>query len=95
MASFRLAPSAKDDLERIWLYGLEQWGLEQADRYVQQLFTRFADVAEHPYQYPAVDDLREGYRRSVFGTDSIYYRVAGTDVEIMAIIGNQDLDAWL
>ncbi len=85
MASFRLSPNARDDLERIWLYGHEQWGLEQADLYIQRLFTRFAEIAEHPRQHPAVDDLRNGYRRSVFGTDSIYYRIAGPDIEIMAI----------
>lgn len=95
MASFRLAPSARDDVERIWLYGVEQWGMQQADRYVEQLFMRFAEVAEHPYQYPAVDDIRKGYRRSVFGMDSIYYRIAGSGIEVMAVIGKQDLDAWL
>ena len=95
MARFRLAPNARDDLERIWFYGLEQWGLEQADRYVLELFARFEELAENPFRYPAVDDIREGYRRSVVGADSIYYRVAGSDVEIMAIIGNQELDTWL
>jgi toxin ParE1/3/4 len=42
-----------------------------------------------------VDDIRAGYRRSVCGIDSIYYRVQGDSVEIMAIIGQQDLDQWL
>lgn len=95
MASFRISATAKDDLERIWLYGLENWGIEQADEYVHQLFGRFAEIAEHPNQYPSVNDIRDGYRRSVHGTDSIFYRLAGSDVEIMAIIGSQDLDTWL
>jgi toxin ParE1/3/4 len=45
--------------------------------------------------YPAVDDIREGYRRSVCGVDSIYYRIEGETVEIMAIIGRQDVEEWL
>jgi toxin ParE1/3/4 len=45
--------------------------------------------------YPAVDDISEGYRRSVCGVDSIYYRIEGETVEIMAIIGRQDLEEWL
>jgi toxin ParE1/3/4 len=45
--------------------------------------------------YQAVDDIREGYRRSVCGVDSIYYRVDGDIVEIMAILGQQDVDNWI
>jgi len=52
-------------------------------------------LAERPLSYPAVDDIRVGYRRSVCGADSIYYRIEGEAVEIMAIIGQQDLDGWL
>lgn len=44
---------------------------------------------------PAVDDIRPGYRRSVCGVDSIYYRVVGDVVEIIRILGQQDVDEWL
>jgi toxin ParE1/3/4 len=43
-------------------------------------------------RYQAVDEIRKGYRRSVCGVDSIYYRIKGDDVEIMAIIGQQDIE---
>jgi toxin ParE1/3/4 len=45
--------------------------------------------------YPAVDDLRKGYRRSICGVDSIYYRVHGDTVEIMSILGRQNTDEAL
>jgi hypothetical protein len=32
---------------------------------------------------------------SVCGVDNTYYRVSGKSVEIMAVIGQQDLDEWL
>ena len=60
-----------------------------------QLIERFDKLAEQPLLYPTVDDIREGYRRSVCGTDSIYYRIEGQTVEIMAVIGQQDVDEWL
>lgn len=56
---------------------------------------RFDAIAANPLQYPAVDHIREGYRRSVLGRDSIYFRVEGETAEIMAIIGQQNLDEWL
>ncbi len=56
---------------------------------------KFQQIADDPLLYPAVDDIREGYRRSVFDRDSIYYRIDGEEVEIVAIIGHQDLKEWL
>ncbi|MDO8863238.1 type II toxin-antitoxin system RelE/ParE family toxin [Haliea sp. E1-2-M8] len=44
--------------------------------------------------YPAAD-IREGYRRSVCGSESMNYRVVGEPVEIMAVIGRQEVDDWL
>jgi toxin ParE1/3/4 len=32
-AEYRLAPAAERDLENIWLYTFENWGIEQAHRY--------------------------------------------------------------
>jgi hypothetical protein len=33
--------------------------------------------------------------RSLWGVDSIYYRVDGDTVEIMSIFGQQDVDEWI
>lgn len=96
MASYRLSPNAKDDLERIWFYGLERWGITEADQYIKALYDRFSELAGQPLLYPAVDDIRKGYRRCVFRSDNIYYRIEGKDtVEIMAVIGRQDMKTWL
>lgn len=90
MASYRLTPQAEEDLYRIWLRGLEEFGEAQADVYYANFFTRFEQLVKTPYLYPAVDDIRQGYRRSVCGVDSIYYRVVGVDVEIMRIVRHQN-----
>lgn len=90
MGRYRLSPAARDDLERIWNYGARRWGVEAADAYYLALFGRFADIAENPMLYQAVDDIREGYRRCVSGNDSIYYSIEGDFITIHAIIGRQD-----
>ena len=43
MANYRLREEAKVDLERIWFYGLEHWGLEAADTYHAAFFDQVAD----------------------------------------------------
>lgn len=95
MGSYRLSEQADADLIRIHHWGVRNHGEAQADAYFFQLIDRFQEIADDPLLYPAVDDIREGYRRSVCGRDSIYYRIVGETVEIMAIIGQQDLDDWL
>ena len=92
MINYKLTFDAKSDLRRIYNYGLEKWGTNQADRYYNNLFDKFEEIAESPYLYMAVDDIREGYRRSVCGMDNIYYRVVDNIVEIMNILGRQDVD---
>jgi toxin ParE1/3/4 len=95
--TYRLAQAALNDLQRIYDYGLESWGEAAADSYYNALFDRFEEIASRPLFYPAVEHIRKGYRRSVCGVDSIYYRVGDDDgiVEIMAILGSQDTDEAL
>ena len=95
MGIYRLTEDAKADLRRIYLRGLRDYGEKQADRYYNAFFDRFELIAKQPYLYQEVDDIREGYRRSVCGVDSIYYRIVEDYVEIMSILGQQDLDKWL
>jgi toxin ParE1/3/4 len=95
MGSYRLTEDAKSDLIRIYRRGLREHGEVQADAYYSAFFDRFEHIAKLPLSYAAVDHVRVGYRRSVCGRDSIYYRVRGDNVEIMAIIGQQDTGQWL
>ena len=90
MGNYRLTEDVKLDLKRIYMRGLRVHGEVQADAYYNAFFDRFEQLAEQPLLYPAVDNIRPGYRRSVCGADSIYFRVIGNTVEIMAIIGQQD-----
>jgi toxin ParE1/3/4 len=70
--NYKLTAEAKADLNRIWQYGLEHYGEEQADKYYNAFFDRFAQLAEQPFLYPLIDHIRQGYRLSVCGVDSIY-----------------------
>ena len=95
MANYRISQDAKADLGRIYRRGVREYGEAQADQYYQAFFDRFEQLAEQPFLYQAVEDIREGYRRSVCGVDSIYYRIDGGTVEIMSILGLQDADEWM
>lgn len=95
MAEFRLSNEAKDDLIRIYRYGVRKFGVAQADKYFDTFFESFELIAKNPLSFERVDHLKKGYRRCVCGADTIYFRINGKVAEIMAIVGRQDLDVIL
>ncbi|MFD2914427.1 type II toxin-antitoxin system RelE/ParE family toxin [Psychroserpens luteus] len=95
MATYKISNVAKDDLKRIYKYGVENFGMTQADHYFETFFNYFDVIVESPFSFESVDYIKTGYRRCVCGSDSIYYRINESIVEIMAIIGRQDLKTIL
>ena len=91
MAKYRLSNEAKEDLIRIHHYGVNQFGMAQADKYFDSFFKYFDIIAQQPFSFESVDYIKKGYRRCAIGSDSIYYKVNNDVVEIMAIVGRQDL----
>lgn len=88
MTKYILSNTAKEDLIRIHHYSVQKFGMTQADKYFE---TFFEMIAQSPFSFESVDYIRKGYRRCVCGADSIYFRVNTNTVEIMTIIGKQDL----
>jgi toxin ParE1/3/4 len=95
MAKYRLSNEAKEDLIRIHHYGVKKFGIAQADKYFETFFEYFDIIAKRPFSFESVNHIKKGYRRCVCGVDSIYYRIEDGTVEIMAIIGRQDLNSLL
>jgi len=98
MAKYRLSNEAKEDLIRIHQYGVEKFGITvekfgmaQADKYYNSFFEYFDIIAQRPFSFESIDYIRNGYRRCACGADSIYFRLKNGTVEIMAIVGRQDL----
>ncbi|EDP97345.1 type II toxin-antitoxin system RelE/ParE family toxin [Kordia algicida OT-1] len=91
MAKYCLSNEAKNDLIRIHQYGVQKFGITQADAYFNSFFTHFDIIANRPFSFEAVDFIKTGYRRCVCGADSIYFRIQNNTVEIMTIVGRQDL----
>jgi len=91
MYKYKLSNQAKDDLIRIHRYGVKKFGVVQADKYFDMFFDYFEKIAENPYSFESIENIRKGYRRCVCGVDSIYYKLYENQVEIIAIIGRQDI----
>ncbi len=66
MAAYRLTSSAQEDLIGIWLYTLETWGEQQADRYQDELhgcFERLASGMGYAKPLPGMDGVKSHHCR--------------------------------
>lgn len=52
MKKYQLQPAAEQDLESIWLYSANRWGVPQADTYIDDLDECFHLLAEEPQLAP-------------------------------------------
>lgn len=93
--TYKLSDEAKDNLRDIARWGTRQHGIKKSRDYRDQLKAHFAALADNPLLYARVDHIRPGYRRSICGVHSIYYRVQNEVVEIMSILRAQDVSGWL
>ena len=86
--SYKLSVKAADDIEQIWLYTLENWSLEQADRYVNLIFDEIEHVATHPDAGKDFSHVRMNYRCAKVKSHIIFYRQTDSkpDIELIRVL---------
>jgi len=85
-AAYALRKLAVDDLEAIWVYTVEQWGVEQAEGYLTSLFSCFEDLAENPQLGRQRDEVKAGYRSFPQGRHVVFYLVVPAGIEVIGIV---------
>lgn len=94
MADYRLSKTADQDIERIAVEGMAQFGVEQALHYHKALEACFDAIAARPLSYPPADIVRAGYRRCVFESHVVYFRMEPAGVEIVRVLHQRmDVDS--
>lgn len=91
------APAAKADLDEIWTYTVERWGMAQAERYIRDLNDACRALADGTKPSKAIDDIRPGYRKAAVGKHVIFFREddAGDTVVIRILHERRDVDRHL
>ncbi|HEC25989.1 MAG TPA: type II toxin-antitoxin system RelE/ParE family toxin [Gammaproteobacteria bacterium] len=83
--AYTLRELAQADLEKIWLYTRQEWGVEQADSYLQALFSRFDWLAENPKAGRNRDDIKTGYFCFPQGLHLVFYTIHNNKIDIIGI----------
>lgn len=92
MAEYRLSPKAQRDLEGIFDYTVERWGLQQALRYTDLIEAVCARLADTPLHSQDCAIIRPGYRRRNVERHAIYFRQTSYGIAIIRIL-HQRMDA--
>ncbi len=93
MPSYKLSKAAAGDFRSILTFGVTTFGQDQAATYANALKIRLEQIAQHPQQYQIIDHIKPNYRRYVFGSHAIYFRIEKEYVLIVRILGQQNLES--
>ena len=85
-ARYVLSPRAQSDLEAIWDHTERQWGLDQAEQYLRQIWQGIEIVAAKPLVGRDCSELRASYRKYRTGAHVLFYRVTGEIIDVVRIL---------
>jgi toxin ParE1/3/4 len=88
VSEYRLTRLAVSDLKSISEYSVRRWGLEQNERYLEELQKILNLLAANPALGRACYNIREGYRRMEHGRHVVFYRVpaSGEGIEVIRVL---------
>jgi toxin ParE1/3/4 len=89
MRRLDFTPRARRDIEEIWDYSADQFGLDQADLYLRGIQRAAMTVAEDPRRGLACDEIRSGYRKFSAGSHILFFKASTTRVVIVRILHRQ------
>jgi toxin ParE1/3/4 len=93
VTGYLLSPAAQADLEDIWDYTCDRWGIDQADGYLRLIHGAVQRAATNPKIGRPCDDVRPGYLKLAVGSHTLYYRVdAAHDVITVVRVLHQRMD---
>jgi len=86
MSRIILSPRAKLDLSEIWDYTFSQWGVEQAEKYVRELWSTMGHSASDSTKSVDIGDVRRGYRKSRSGSHVIFFKATDDGIDVVRIL---------
>jgi toxin ParE1/3/4 len=88
---YKISKEASNDLKKIWLYTIETWSVEQADRYLNLLFDEIEYLCLKPKSGSDFGHVRKGYFCSRVKSHLIFYIIneKKNEIEIIRILHQQ------
>ena len=85
--TYVISKKAISDLEEIWLYTVDKWSVQQADRYYNLIFDEISFICKNPTTTgKQMDDIKKNYRASKVKSHLIFFKVMNEIVHIVRIL---------
>ena len=81
-----ISPKAKSDLSDIWEYTLAEWGIDQAEKYVRELWAAIQEKGCDLSTSTDVSDVRKGYRKIRSGSHIIFFKQTHEGIDVIRIL---------
>lgn len=84
---YRISAKALEDIDKIWLYTLENWSLNQANHYYYLIYQEIEFIVEDFKGGKDIGKIRFDYRQFTVKSDLIIYKKAEDGiVEIVRVL---------
>ncbi|MGL4976274.1 MAG: type II toxin-antitoxin system RelE/ParE family toxin [Bosea sp. (in: a-proteobacteria)] len=86
MSRYVLSPKAQADLEDIWDFTVERWGIAQAELYLRRLQTAIELVGRQPQLAQSAETVRAGYFKFAAGSHVLFFRRIPDGIDVVRIL---------
>ena len=83
-----LTDAALSDLRAISNYTLENWGEEQEEKYLNEMWTRFEEILADPKRWRFREDLFPACQLAPKGKHVILFRFEGEILQVVRVLHN-------
>lgn len=83
---FVISKKAVSDLEEIWLYTVDHWSVEQADRYYNLIFDEINFICRNYENGKSMEHVRKGYYTAKVKSHLIFYKLENNSIQIIRIL---------
>ena len=91
MTGYILSPAAESDVNDIWDYTIERWGVRQAASYVGDIRDACAALSQGTRVSIPVK-VRDAYHKAIVGMNMVYFRRANDTSIVVVRILHQSMD---
>jgi len=81
-----VTPKARQDLDAIWSHTVSEWGSQQAERYLRQLWCALEDEASGFSRAQDASFIRDGYFKIICGLHVIFFQSSADAILVVRVL---------
>ncbi len=86
MSRFHLTAGAKSDFLEIRSYTIKNWGFQQAEKYIDELYNTIVTLSENPFIGTEHSDVSNNTFSFPHVSHVIYYKIHGRNIIMFAVL---------